>query len=82
MTKAELIKIAETHRMDFIRQPITDEGVGVWCESIDRIPELDAICDRAEYDNVMGTREIVAGMGYVYKLYCPRLWIDLCGWSE
>ena len=79
MTKAALMDIAERNHMDFIRRNITNEGAGVYCESSKLIPELDAICDSKEYDNVIGERIATPGFGYIYQVYCPETWIDLHG---
>lgn len=81
MKKTELIEIAERYNMDFIRHHITGEGTGVYRESADLIPELDAICDSKEFDNVAGERVLVPGSGYIYRIYCPAQWIDLYGWN-
>ena len=80
MKKAELIALAERNKMQFMRHHITREGKGVYCETNKLIPELDAICDSKEYDNVIGERIAEPGVGYIYRLYCPVEWIDLFGW--
>lgn len=80
MTKTELRLTAEKYGMEFIRENVTQEGVGVWCVSAELIPELDAVVD-ADKMPVVGTRSYT-GDSYLYRIYCPKEWIDLWGWRS
>ena len=80
MKKAELMEIASRYEMDFIRNNITNEGVGVWKRSAELIPELDAIVEANQLP-VTGER-LADPEGYTYRIFCPSNWIDLWGWKD
>ncbi len=82
-TKATLMALAEKYHMEFLRHYITDEGYGVYCVSDERIPELDALAA----DNEWGDAWIFDWLNwtsppYMYRIICPKNWINLWGWVE
>lgn len=81
MTKAEIMKIAEAHNMDFIRENAVGRNyIGVWCYSNDLIPELDAIVEENKLP-VTGERSLV-GDEYLYRIFFPSTWTDVWGWKD
>lgn len=80
MKKSELMEIATRNSMDFIRNPVTQEGVGVWCRSAALIPTLDQVVD-GNCLPVSGER-IAEPDSYLYRIFCPSEWINLYGWNE
>lgn len=82
-TKATLMALAEKYHMEFLRHYITDEGYGVYCVSDERIPELDALAA----DNEWGDAWIFDWLSwrnppYMYRIICPKSWINLWGWVK
>ena len=89
MTKNEVKDIQKTYGMEVLRDPITQEAQGVYCEADRLIPELDrmnaapASCsfEQCETYPCYVTREMI-GCGYRYVIYCPKEWFDLYGWAD
>lgn len=86
MTKIEVKAIAKKHGMTILRNPITDEAHGVYCESGSLIPELDAIANKVDWHNPAPGTVVVErqafGPTYRYTIHCPTSWFDLWGWRE
>ena len=86
MTKNEVKTIAEKHGMEIMRNPITDEAHGVYCESENLIPELDALANKVDWHNpapgAVAVERQVFGTVYRYTIHCPTTWFDLWGWRE
>lgn len=79
MKKNEVKALAEKYNMDFLKSDeITMQNIGVWCESHDLIPELDALIDKDAWPCVVD--RVLLLDSYYYRVYCPTDWIDLCGW--
>ena len=79
MKKAELIETFTKYNMEFMREPITKQGIGAFCRVNHAIPDLDKVVE----DNrlpVVGTRVYLPDGEIEYKIYCPSQWIDLWGW--
>nr|DAG45664.1 MAG TPA: hypothetical protein [Caudoviricetes sp.] len=85
MTRAELKTIAAKYNMDFIRHYITNQGEGVYLESVDSVPELDELVERSYPGDELGpcfAQAEHAGDSVRYSIYCPHNWIDLWGWTD
>lgn len=87
MKKAELKAIADRYKMGFIREEITNKGIGVYLVTEKDIPELDALANTPPFAAAPGT--VVATKEYspcdnthTYRVYCPSSWIDLWGWAD
>ena len=79
-SKKAIRKIAEKYGMEILRNPVTDEGRGLWIRTETEIPELEALADRIEPDKVQVTREHM-GPVIEYKVITPTSWFDLWGWT-
>lgn len=77
MTKAELIAISEKYGFDFIRNEITNEGVGICLANTNiDIPELDNL----DSMQIGATKAYSVDGTHTYRVFCPASWIDLWGW--
>lgn len=75
----ELKEIAKKYGMEISRNPITNEGHGVYVSTETLIPELDALADTCEPGNVQVVRTYIAGE-YNYYVEAPKKWFDRWGW--
>lgn len=84
MKKEELKAIAEKHGMEIVRNPITSEAWGLKLETVEDIPELDALSENNQLGSVTVTKEYGAYEAvngtHLYTVYCPANWFDLWGW--
>lgn len=85
MNKATAIALSKKYNMDFIRNPITREGCGVYLQSDRCIPELEKLAEESTQSNeltpcCMELQRV--GRATIYRLYVPSSWIDLWGWAE
>lgn len=87
MTKNEAMKLSEKCGMQFMREPITNLGTGVYVKLEKCIPELDKLVEQSAKDDALKpcyvSAEYLAGgdLEAVYKLVVPAAWIDLWGWA-
>lgn len=79
-SKKAIRKIANKYGMQILRNPVTDEGRGLWIRTETEIPELEELADRIEPDKVQITRECM-GPVIEYKVITPTNWFDLWGWT-
>ena len=86
MNKTEVMELAKKHNMEILRNPVTDEAHGVFCESETLIPELDALANTVDWHNPapgqVAVERQVFGPVYRYTIHCPTDWFDLWGWKE
>lgn len=86
MKKAELRAIADRYGMEILRNPITNEAWGLMLDTVEDIPELDALAsDIWSEDCVAVTKEygMFASQGsHLYKVACPVEWFGLWGWRD
>ena len=86
MTKIEVKALADRHGMIILRDPITNEAHGVYCDTEDTIPEPDAIANTADWHNpapgAVAVERQAFGPVYRYTIHCPSGWFDLWGWAE
>lgn len=79
MKKTEIKAIVEANNMGLLKNNITNQTVGFWCDSESSIPELDELLD---WDgSVIATKEKTYP-GYRYKVYCPSHWLDMWGFAD
>ena len=86
-SKAKIKDIADRYDMDYLLEDeVTRQIVGLWKQSDEPIPELDAIVDIDLNDGiryhigVAGERWLEPDGRYMYRLICPTEWFDICGW--
>lgn len=86
MTKIEVKAIADKYNMTILRNPVTSEAHGVYCDTENDIPELDAISNTVDWHNPAPGQVAVErqafGPVYRYTIHCPTSWFDLWGWRE
>lgn len=87
MTKSELIALADRHGMSILRDPITNEALGLALETEQDIPELDALAADIWAENPVAVEKVLspyqeAHGTHLYKVICPVEWFDLWGWSD
>ena len=85
MKKSELKAIADKYNMEIARNPVTQEFTCLFKKTKNLIPELDEIADRIGFpmsDNVEGVRELGIDGIYRYRIYPPKNWFDLWGWTD
>lgn len=80
MTKEKAKTIAGTYKMEILRNPVTGEAWGVWCDTEQLIPELDDLTEISDQYWAC-TRERIGENEYRYKLVLPTSWFDLWGWK-
>ena len=83
MTMKDARALAERYGMEIQRDPVTREAWGCSVDSAAAIPELDALADDHQ-PNDIGTviRATLPGYGYRYELHVPVYWFDLYGWRD
>lgn len=82
MTKDQVKAISEEYKFQIIRQHITNEGIGIWKDIKNEIPELDTLIDSNQYHRITATKEYMPNGMIRYKVYCPKSWFDLWGWTD
>ena len=81
--KAKLKELAEKYNMDFVVDDITRQKTGLWLQSGEEIPELEAICDNTPYRYINGVctrHNYDGGKLLTYYIGYPNDWCDLYGW--
>ena len=81
MNKITAKRLAEKYGMEIVRNPITNEAHKLMVESIDLIPELDALTEE-DTRPCMVTRKLFCGTTCRYEITCPPAWFDLWGWTD
>ena len=86
MNKNEVMELAKKYGMEILRNPVTNEAHGVFCEIENLIPELDAIANKVDWHNpaagVVAVERQAFGPVYRYTIHCPTSWFDLWGWKH
>ena len=86
MKKADVMDLANRYSMVILRDSITHEARGVYCDTDDAIPELDALANKVDWHNPAPGQVVVErqnfGSAYRYIIHCPTSWFDLWGWRE
>lgn len=80
MTKDQAKELQEKYGMQIMRHYITNEGGGLYVDTPDLIPELDALAD-ADLGPRMACRRSLFIDTYRYELILPKSWFDLWGWA-
>lgn len=82
MKKTELKAIADRYKMEFLREEITNKGIGLSLVTEKDIPELDEMLNpKSPHEAVIATKQEAGGVN-LYHVYCPSSWLDLWGWAE